>query len=182
MTATETAGAVSVICSDKTGTLTQNKMQVVSICYSQSCSQAEKIKNEIIKQNFALNSTADIISTSHKEINRGSSTECALLKAFNKMSDISYQAYRKNYNVISRQPFSSDTKFMSSTILLSNNKTRTLLKGAPEVVLNMCELSSLQKTKILEQMSDHQKQARRIICLAHLEGETPLKSLFMMDL
>ncbi len=171
MTATETAGAVSVICSDKTGTLTQNKMQVVSICYSQSCSVPETVKNDVIKQNFSLNSTADIITTSNKEISRGSSTECALLRAFNKMSDISYQTYRKNFTIVDRQPFSSDTKFMSTTILLSNNKTRTLVKGAPEVVLNMCDLSTSQKTKILEQMSTHQKQARRIICLAHLEGE-----------
>ncbi|MBE7082014.1 MAG: calcium-translocating P-type ATPase, PMCA-type [Clostridiales bacterium] len=171
MTATETAGAVSVICSDKTGTLTQNKMQVVSICYSQTCSQPENIKNEIIKQNFSINSTADIITTSNKDINRGSSTECALLRAFNKMSEISYQTYRRNYNVISRQPFSSDTKFMTTTISLGNDKSRTLLKGAPEVVLNMCDLSTFQKTKILEQMSLHQKDAKRIICLAHLDGE-----------
>ncbi len=171
MTATETAGAVSVICSDKTGTLTQNKMQVVSICYSQTCSKPESIKNEIIKQNFSLNSTADIITTSNKEINRGSGTECALLRAFNKMSDISYQTYRKNFFVISRQPFSSDTKFMTTTISLGNGKSRTLLKGAPEVVLNMCNLSTLQKTKLLEQMSTHQKEAKRIICLAHLDGE-----------
>ncbi len=171
MTATETAGAVSVICSDKTGTLTQNKMQVVSICYNQLCSVPEKFKSEIIKQNFSLNSTADIITTANKDINRGSSTECALLRAFSKMSDISYQDYRKNFNVINRQPFSSETKFMSTTIALSNGNKRILVKGAPEVVLNMCELSSMQKTKVLEQMSAHQKEARRVICFAHLDSE-----------
>ncbi len=177
MTATETAGAVSVICSDKTGTLTQNKMQVVSICYNQSCLVAEKVKNEIIKQNFALNSTADIIIASNKEITRGSSTECALLRAFSKMSTVNYQTYRNNHMVIDRQPFSSDTKYMSTTIRLSDGKTRRLVKGAPEVVLGMCSLSIMQKTKILEQMSSHQQQARRIICLAHLDGENGAEKL-----
>ena len=171
MTATETTGAVSVICSDKTGTLTQNKMQVVNICYSQTCSKPEKVKNEIIKQNFALNTTADIITVSNKDINRGSSTECALLRAFSKMSNVSYQTYRKNFVITDRQPFTSETKFMTTTILVENKK-RTLLKGAPEVVLNMCELSPMQKAKILEQMSSHQQNAQRVICLAHLEGES----------
>ncbi len=171
MTATETAGAVSIICSDKTGTLTQNKMQVVSICYNQSCANAEKVKSEVIKQNFCLNSTADIISLSNKEINRGSSTECALLKAFSKMSDVSYQTYRKNFLILDRQPFSSDTKFMSTTIALAQDKSRTLVKGAPEVVLNMCQLSSMQRAKILEQMLIHQQNARRVICLAHLDSD-----------
>jgi len=172
MTATETAGAVSIICSDKTGTLTQNKMQVVSVCYSQSCTNAENVKNEIIKQNFCLNSTADILTVSNKEINRGSSTECALLRAFNKMSDVSYQTYRKNYMILDRQPFSSDAKFMSTTIAIAKNKSRTLVKGAPEVVLNMCELSSMQRAKILEQMLFHQKNARRVLCFAHLDSES----------
>ncbi len=171
MTATETAGAVSIICSDKTGTLTQNKMQVVSICLNQYCSNVEKVKNEILKQNFSLNSTADIAKVSKNEINRGSSTECALLRAFNKMSEVSYQTYRNNFVVLDRQPFSSDTKFMSTTISLSQNKSRTLVKGAPEIVLNMCELSSNQKTKILEQMSVHQHSARRVICFAHLDSD-----------
>ena len=171
MTATETTGAISVICSDKTGTLTQNKMQVVSICYSQSCSKPEKVKNQVIMQNFALNTTADVINVSNKEINRGSSTECALLMAFNKMSDISYQNYRKAHTIINRQPFSSETKFMTTTIALEDGTSRTLMKGAPEIVLNMCDLSPSQKAKVLEQMSTHQQNAQRIICLAHLDGD-----------
>ncbi len=172
MTATETAGAVSVICSDKTGTLTQNKMQVISICYNNTCSNPEKVKSEVIRQNFVLNSTADIMVSKNKSISMGSATECALLMAYNKMDkELSYQEFRKAYPIVDRQNFTSQSKMMSTTINLGSNKKRILVKGAPEKVLPLCTLSYAQSQKILNEMKVHQQNARRVLCFAHLDSD-----------
>ncbi len=172
MTATETAGAVSVICSDKTGTLTQNKMQVISICLSNSCSTPEKIESEVIKQNFVLNSTADITISKSKTINMGSATECALLTAYNKMAGVvPYQEYRNQFPIIDRQNFTSQSKIMTTTINLGPNRKRILLKGAPEKVLPLCTLSYAQSQKVLGEMIIHQQNARRVLCFAHLDSD-----------
>ncbi len=171
ISATETTGAVSVICSDKTGTLTENKMKVVSICVNEFCSSAESSINEVLRQNFVCNSTADLLTINGKLFAKGSGTECALLSAYLKSNkSISYSEYRNMFEIVNRQPFSSDNKYMSTTIRIGE-KYRQLVKGAPEVILEKCTLSTAQKNKILYNIEEHQKKARRVICFAHIDLE-----------
>ena len=169
MTATETMGAVSVICSDKTGTLTENKMKVNSVCLNQFCLEPEKLNFEPIMQNFACNSTADLVRSKGKIIRNGSATECALLEAFESANGKgAYDDYRKTYTVIERRPFSSDDKYMTTTIKF-NGVYRKLIKGAPEVLLNKCKLTAAQIRKIKDDVSKHQENAGRVLCFAHVD-------------
>lgn len=177
ISATETAGSVSVICSDKTGTLTQNKMSVASVCLSDFCISPEKLTLEAMHQNFICNSTADVVIKNKQKFYYGSGTECALIVAYMKSKEkISYKEYRKLYPVIDREPFSSDKKFMTTTIKLQDG-FRKLLKGAPEIVLRECNLSSVQEQAIFKAVKEHQSKARRILCFAHADYSSETSQL-----
>lgn len=181
MTATETAGAVSVICSDKTGTLTTNKMTVVGVCKNKFCSSPDKIKDEVLFQNFVCNSTADVTFNHKKEIFHGNATECALLKAYCQSNPkVKYSDYRKNYQVVDRQPFSSEKKYMTTTINLGKSY-RKLIKGAPEIILKECSLNFAQLKKVNEEIKSHQKKARRVICFAHADFEKDFDGRYVFD-
>ncbi len=167
MTATETTGAVSVICSDKTGTLTENKMTVVSVCGSEYCDRHALELAEVLSENFIINSTAEVVKRKNEIIEMGSGTECALIKHFIKTSHgKNYLDLRNRYEILEREPFSSKTKFMSTTVKKEVGIIE-YVKGAPEVVLNRCALTESQRQKIFEKISAHQKKARRVICFAH---------------
>ncbi|MBQ7235642.1 MAG: cation-transporting P-type ATPase, partial [Clostridia bacterium] len=182
MTATETAGAVSVICSDKTGTLTQNKMTVVSVCKNEFCIPPEKLSEEALFQNFVCNSTADIIVKNKRETGSGNGTECALLFAYAKSNkNTPYTEYRKRFPIVDREPFLSDNKYMTTTISVGG-KLRKLIKGAPEKVLPLCNLTDAQIHKIKSDIKAHQKKARRVLCFAHLDfTETPDNAKYFYD-
>ncbi len=170
MIATETAGAVSVICSDKTGTLTKNKMSVISVCKNEFCYSEGKIKNLALIQNFACNSTAIHLKSNKKEEFSGSGTECALLKAYLKSNPkTEIEIFRKKYKILDRIPFSSDKKYMITVIDNEGNK-RELIKGAPEKVLPLCTLTIAQREKIQFSMKKEQSKAGRVICFAHKDG------------
>ena len=172
MSATETAGAVSVICSDKTGTLTQNKMTVLKICTNEFCTSPESLVNEILFQNFILNSTAEqFYDKKGKPFYKGNATECALLEAYNKKrTRTSYKQIRESFIIEKVEPFSSKTKTMT-TFVKTNNGYRKLVKGAPEYVLEGCKLTSAQKEKIILSMGKYQKKAQRVLCFAHSDVE-----------
>ena len=102
LTATETTGAVSVICSDKTGTLTENKMRVIKVCTSEFCSEPKKVKEGVLFENFCINSTAEIIRINNAKKEVGSASECALLRAYEDATNLSYIAIRESVKIISR--------------------------------------------------------------------------------
>lgn len=158
MAACETVGCVSVICSDKTGTLTENKMTVTDIvCVGDKRS---------IYENFALNSTADVDYSAPAPLFLGSPTECALLVSYDKATGKSYAAARKEARIAARHPFSSELKRMT-TVVESGGKNVAYLKGAPEVVMRLCNITGAKLKDYTKKLEEYQRQAKRVIALAH---------------
>ena len=133
--ACETIGCVSVICSDKTGTLTQNKMKVdVAYVDGKYVDSSKYVSNSYFEENCLINSTSDIEKEGDSYKYIGSATECALLLYHN---DKNYNQFRKNTNLLSQTPFNSEKKRMSS-LIIKDEDIVFLTKGAPEVLLKKC--------------------------------------------
>lgn len=162
--ACETIGAISVICSDKTGTLTQNRMTV----------EEEVINGDFFIENCLINGTADIeIEENGQAKYMGSATECALLL---KHKDLDYRKARKETTIIAQEQFSSATKQMSTTIKVENRDIK-LVKGAPEVILEQCnfiatkngvvEINDTLKKEVLDGIKVFQDKAMRVLGFSH---------------
>lgn len=168
MIASETVGCVNVICSDKTGTLTENKMTVTEFYDAEQDAVVQDITREAIAHGICLNSTADISETGEF---LGNPTECALL-AFYEKSDArktsgrSYAEERTDHKILQAFPFSSELKHMTS---ISNTDGRIVsyVKGSPECVMAMCDLSEDKKAEINLRITEFQQKAGRIIAFAH---------------
>lgn len=164
MHACETMGATTVICTDKTGTLTQNLMKVDEIKI-----YADNVSEDIINEGFAVNSTASIdFSQKGKLQVLGNPTEGALLLWMNdKGSD--YRSFREAAKIVEELPFSTDRKYMATVVESSVMPGKRILyvKGAPEIILSMCVASELDKNSLERQLSTYQERAMRTLGFAY---------------
>ena len=153
MKATETVGAVNIVFTDKTGTLTANRMTVVD---------SHIANRDQLILNAAVNSTANI-DTSGKII--GNPTEGAILNWLSKDLNIDYKYTRNNTPVVSQKPFNSTDKYMSTELY----NGEVLYKGAPEVIANLCGDKSY-----LDRVTEEQNKGRRAISFASKNEEGDL--------
>ena len=152
--ACETMGAVTVICTDKTGTLTQNQMQVDELL--------PKDDNlHLLDVAIAINSTAEL--DEDKAI--GNPTESALL-LWLKSQDKDYRELRQQAKVLKQQPFSTEKKYMA-TIAEVDGEKYLLVKGAPEIVLDLCEMEERYRNQALRELDEWQHKAMRTLAFAY---------------
>lgn len=175
MIASETVGCINVICSDKTGTLTENKMTVSAFYDGKWSEKPSNLSSDWLVHNICLNTTADI-SKEGKFI--GNPTECAMLNFYEnseirKKSNKSYKDERLDHDVIYAFPFSSELKHMT-TISKVDGKIISYVKGSPECVFAMCILSDSEKREIEKYITKSQEKAMRVIAFGHKELEKML--------
>lgn len=165
MIACETVGCINVICSDKTGTLTENRMTVIGVETKEGSLEPEAVKDEHLLLNFCLNSTADIHREEDSVIFLGNPTECALLVAAEK-AGWHYEAVRQEETVSLLFPFSSEAKNMTTVVEQAGTST-AYSKGNPEKVLDYCIMEEDVRARIEAKMTAFQENACRVIAFAH---------------
>lgn len=195
MHACETMGAVSVICSDKTGTLTQNQMKVVGTAFTGLDNQklgTDKVSS-LLKECIAINTTANLDMADQKKIKAiGNPTEGALLLWLH-TNGINYLDIRESLTVIDRIQFNTELKYMA-TIVTSEvtGKRIVYVKGAPDILMNLCEITSEEVKFFNDKLADYQSHANRTLAFAYKElndtddiitdGKLNIKDLTMMGI
>lgn len=159
--ACETMGAVTVICTDKTGTLTQNKMQVSALELKQG-------DEALFDTAIALNSTAEL--NDGKPI--GNPTESALLLWLDAQGK-DYEGLRKQVNVLKQLPFSTDRKMMA-TLAEVDGETYLFVKGAPEIVMKKCIIEDRMQRQSAEELDEWQHKAMRTLAFAYKKIEASI--------
>ncbi len=159
LVAAETVGCVSVICSDKTGTLTENKMRVVGLHTFDGYKFLPMNKNHNMIINFAINTTAERINQI------GQPTELALIDYLAEEKIADYKELRKKYKVTNRLPFNSENKYMRTTALV-NGKEITYYKGAPEIIVNSSKMTNEERKLILKSIEKAQREGGRVLAFA----------------
>ena len=159
--ACETMGAVTVICTDKTGTLTQNKMQVSALELKQG-------DEALLDTAIALNSTAEL--NDGKPI--GNPTESALLLWLDAQGK-DYEELRKQVNVLKQLPFSTERKMMA-TLAEVDGETYLFVKGAPEIVMKKCIIEDRMLKQSAEELDEWQHKAMRTLAFAYKKVEASI--------
>ena len=145
--ASETMGAVTVICTDKTGTLTENRMTVSEV----RCSALSPQPSDLYKA-IALNTTA-----THDV---GNPTEQALLRWLQQQG-VDYQQLRDEHPITAREPFSTERKYMTTTV-----DDTLYIKGAPEIVMRNCDMKADERQQVEQQLYEWQQHAMRTLAIA----------------
>lgn len=159
--ACETMGAVTVICTDKTGTLTQNKMQVSAL-------ELKRGDEALLDTAIALNSTAEL--NDGKPI--GNPTESALLLWLDAQGK-DYEELRKQVNVLKQLPFSTERKMMA-TLAEVDGETYLFVKGAPEIVMKKCIIEDRMQRQSAEELDEWQHKAMRTLAFAYKKIEASI--------
>ena len=170
MIACETIGCVNIICSDKTGTLTENRMTVQKIYTGGELIDPEQLKDEMLLKNYCINSNVNISEEDGSWSFIGNPTEGSLLAAAAK-AGVDYQELRQAADIVRVFPFSSQNKDMS-TIVRENGKEILYVKGNPEKIISLCTgISEEEKEKNFHLMEEFQNKAGRLLAFAHKELE-----------
>ena len=174
MHACETMGAATVICTDKTGTLTQNKMQVYQARFY-GLPDGDKFADDevsaIVRESIACNSTAFLDDSDPSNIVAlGNPTEGALL-LWLQDAGIDYMAVRNEVDALAQLPFSTMTKYMATVIDSTTGKRLLLVKGAPEIVMSMCDTIAVgvSPQQVSDELTGFQSKAMRTLAFACAE-------------
>ena len=163
MHACETMGATTVICTDKTGTLTQNLMSVDEMkVYGDT-------PKDVLNEGLAVNSTASIdFSDKNKPQILGNPTEGALLLWLNKKG-VDYRSVRESVKTVAEVPFSTERKYMATIVesVVLRGKKVLYVKGAPEIVFGLCKRTSVSKEDVDKQLTEYQSRAMRTLGFAY---------------
>ena len=173
MHACETMGATTVICTDKTGTLTQNQMSVEETQFYGLANQAlgTDETSRLIKEGIALNSTASLdLSNPDKPVVLGNPTEGALL-LWLRNNGIDYRNLKDNANIVEELPFSTERKYMATVVESAQLGGKKILyvKGAPEIIRSLCKQidKNVNIADIDKQLTDYQNRAMRTLGFAY---------------
>ncbi len=161
MHACETMGATTVICTDKTGTLTQNRMQVYKSNFFGNPD------DEVLYEGIAVNSTAQLDMSGDKPEVLGNPTEGALLLWLNERG-VDYSKMRGDAVRVEELPFSTERKYMATVVKSAGGSEILYVKGAPEIIFSLCkDTSGVTKEEIDAQLLEYQNQAMRTLGFAY---------------